>query len=113
MKFYYKIGDSYRIYDITTKQYKTVEELTHKKTANFYVFDGYNSDEGLKKDHHASTINHICKFNCPRLDEFEDIDPIEFNWIEKCYNGGLQILRSTEKQECFGYDFKACYLSIL
>ena len=136
MKFYYKIGDNYRIYDITTKKYETVEELTYKKTANFYVFDGYNSDEGLVKfarhfrdwaneintlikfDYtkcrdHASAINQIYKFNCPRLNEFEDIDMIEFNWIEKCNNGGLQILRSTEKQECFGYDFKACYLSIL
>eukprot|EP01038_Epipyxis_sp_PR26KG_P018496 gene18496-26099_t len=139
VKFYYQSGDNYnRLYDTTTNKYETVNSLTYKNTANFYIFDDYESnDNGLKlfarhfrdwadeintsikfdyskcKDHASAAIRQICVFNCPRLEEFEDIDAIEFSWIERCNNGGLQILLNKEKQQCYGYDFKACYLSIL
>jgi hypothetical protein len=137
VNFYYQSGDNYRVYDTTTNKYETVNSLTYKNTANFYIFNDYESnDNGLKlfarhfrdwseeinasikfdyskcKDH-ASAIRQICVYNCPRLEEFEDIDVKEFAWIERCNNGGLQILLNKEKQQCYGYDFKACYLSIL
>ena len=137
MKFYFELNDKYRVYDTETYTCYTIDELVYKNCANFYIFDGYETnDDGLKlfakhfkewseeinksikfdyskcKDH-ASAIKQICVFNCKRLEEFEKIDIIEFQWIEKCYNGGLQVLRSKEKQECYGYDFKACYLAIL
>eukprot|EP01038_Epipyxis_sp_PR26KG_P010128 gene10128-13624_t len=110
-----EVRDNYRVYDTTTNKYETVNSLTYKNTANFYIFNDYESnDNGLKlfarhfrdwtdeintsikfdyskcKDH-ASAMRQICVYNCPRLEEFEDIDAIELYWIERCNNGGLQI----------------------
>lgn len=128
-------GEVYRMYDTETKEFSTIERLPYDKQI-FYVFNGYTSDEGILKyivsftqwskeleevtkikymkfRNHTGAIQLIVKNICDTFDDFEDIDAIEASWIEKCQNGGLQQILKKGKLECFGYDFKAFYLSIL
>jgi hypothetical protein len=135
MIFNYKKNDDFRIYDTETKKFSTVSKVPNDKP-NYYVFDGYASDEGLVKfarhfrdwvseikegikfdylkykDHNGAK-HGLRKFYCSKISEFEDINMTEFHWIEKCYNAGLQVLLQQGTHECYGYDIKACYLSIM
>ena len=47
-----------------------------------------------------------------KYEHLEDIDNIEFEWIEACNNSGLQYCKKG-KHQCYGYDFKLTYPSIL
>lgn len=135
MKFYYKKGDQFRVYDCNTKEFETINRLPYD-CKTFYVFSDYGSDEGilqfindfkqwnnelkevtkidyLKYNSHQGAIPLIVKKLCKHFDKFDDTDVVEALWIEKCNNAGLQILKQEGKQECYGYDFKAFYLSIM
>ena len=46
------------------------------------------------------------------LDMFEDIDLKEMNWLNGCHNGGLTFVETGE-YDCFGYDYKMFYPTIL
>ncbi len=47
-----------------------------------------------------------------KYEDYDDIDDIEFEFIEACNNSGLQYCKKG-KHQCFGYDFKLTYPSIL
>jgi hypothetical protein len=137
MIFYYKKNDnSFRIYDTDKKQFETVDKLTFGKGNIYYVFKGYDSDEKIlefidkfhiwckelkestKIDYkrfksHIGAIPLIVKNLCKHFDEFEDIDQIESGWLEKCCKSYQHILTKKGISNCYGYDFKAFYLSIM
>eukprot|EP01040_Poterioochromonas_malhamensis_P006084 gene6084-6550_t len=134
-KYYYEQGEKYRIYCTETKEFETIERLPYDKQI-FYTFKGYESDEGILKyiedlkqwtkelkettkiDYlkfrtHSGAIPLIVKNLCKTFDDFDNIDMTEASWLEKCNNSGLQKLLKTHKGQCYGYDFKAFYLSVL
>jgi hypothetical protein len=135
MRFYYEKIDGYRIYDTETTKFTTVSKVPYDKNI-YYVFEGYASDEGVlrfindfgrwveeiksetkidyfKLKSHEVAIPMMCKFMCPRLNECEEIDVTEAQWMEKCNNSGIQLMLQKGKNECYGYDFKAFYLSMM
>ena len=84
--------------------------------------DEYNIDylKRYKPDSkYYNTIMSMCEqtFNrfCGKWDrQFDEIDKIEGEWIEKCYNAGIMNCKPTENHiQCYGYDFKSSYLNDL
>lgn len=135
MRVYYEKNDDYRMYDTENKELETIERLPYDKQI-FYCFDGYASDEGILKyiddlkqwsnelkeitkidymkfRNHEGAIPLIVKNLCKEFDNFDEPDITESLWMEKCNNAGLQTILKKGKRECFGYDFKAFYLSIM
>ena len=116
------------------------EKNEKTKTRNYEIFKGYNMDEeGLKqyandfmnwcdelknndifiidyiKDYtgHNMAVKGMFKKLCHgKYEHLEDIDPIEYQWIEKCNNSGLFYCK-TGIFDSHGYDFKNFYSSIL
>src|SRR5690554_1247257 len=138
MIFFYKIrNNTFRTYDTQTKEFETIDRPPYNATNHiYYVFDEYGSDEGILQfitdftkwvhelkeglginyftfKNHPGAIPLIVKKFCPHLDEFEDIDMLENSWIQKCNESSIQVLRKKGISGCFGYDFKAFYLSIM
>ena len=138
MRFYYELhSDKYRIYDDETDKFETVDRLQFDKNI-YYCFKGYDNDDKVRlfvkefkqwcqelKTVTKGKIDYL-KFNthrganylipqnyCPRLSEFGPIDLIESSWIEKCNTAGIQKLYQNGKHQCYGYDFKAFYLTLL
>lgn len=88
-----------------SKDFKTwVEELKDNDTFTFnYLECG---------SHESNIINMFKKLCHGKYEDFEDIDQIEYEWIEACNNAGL-IYCDKGKHQCYGYDYSAKYPSIL
>jgi len=57
-------------------------------------------------NHHIATVRQF-KILCKGLYEnIEDVDIIEYMWINRCHNGGLLYCKEGNYIKCFGYDFK-------
>jgi hypothetical protein len=138
---YFKQTDGLaRIYNPFTKEFKTIDLTTLYKTKKRYaLLTGYNTnDKGLVKfsedfrkwvdeiknndvfkfDYleratHESNIISIFKMLCHgKYEDFEEIDNIEYEWIQACNNAGLTYCKKG-KDQCYGYDYSAQYPSIL
>jgi hypothetical protein len=81
-----------------------VEELMNNNTFKIdYIKD--NSHKGV-------TINMFKRLCHGQYEKFEPIDATEYKWIEACNNGALYYCKAG-KTQCYGYDFKSQYPSIL
>lgn len=140
MIFYYDLSDNrFRTYNTKTKEFETVNRLPYKDEYVYYVFKDaiYGGDDGMLKfiedfdmwckelkectkiiDYkrfrcHQGAITLIVKKLCPHFDKFGEIDSIESKWLEKCSKSYLHTLTTKGIIDCYGYDFKAFYLSIM
>ncbi len=104
-------GDLKRYYDDI---YKASQELKTSKLINFdYLSEFKKKDGSVLYRSHTMNIETIFKMlTKPELYNHEEIDDLESSWIEKTYNGGLMYCKSGV-YDCFGYDFKMYYGSIL
>lgn len=141
--FFTKANNKARTYNPKKTEFKTVNyEDVYRYKRKYEMFDGYKTnDEGLikfatdfkkwcdeiktskvfkkepidylKYPSHQIAIVSMFKMLCSgKYEHFEDIDNIEFEWIEACNNSGL-IYCKKGKHQCYGYDFKLTYPSIL
>ena len=138
---YFKQTDgSMRTYNPHTKEFKTMpsNEL-YKLKKRYAMLTGYNANDDelvrfsrdfkhwveelkdndifkinyLERSTHESNIISIFKMLCHgKYEHFEDIDNIEYEWIEACNNAGLTYC-DKGKHQCYGYDYSAQYPSIL
>lgn len=119
----------------TTDLYTMTRSETRVKNRAYFLFKGYDAtDEGLLqfandfskwrneiqtdkifkfdykkyKNHSDATRQFLIMMCKKKLEEFDAIDNIEFKWIERCANNGLQSC-TLGKYDCYGYDGKAFY----
>jgi hypothetical protein len=139
--FYLISKTEVRTYNTETKKYVTMAtyELYKQKTY-FYMTQGFEpTDTGLLnyskqlliwgdelKNNNKFKIDYI-KFGSHRnavvrmfeklchdkIDMFEEIDDIEYRWLESSNNSGLRYCKPGIYEDCHGYDFKAFYPTIL
>ena len=139
--FYKMKGSKARTYNPNTTEYKTVDyyDIFKSYKKRYEMFNGYSTnDEGLIKfaidfeewvnqiktsevykfdyfkhgSHHLNIVELFKKMCHQKYEHFEDIDTIEFEFIEACNNAGLTYVEKG-KHQCYGYDFKLTYPSIL
>jgi len=138
---YFKQTDGMiRTYNHKSKEFDTIE-LTklYKIKKRYAMLTGYeaNDDELVRfskdfkqwveeiKDNdvfkfnyldcgsHETNIMNIFKKLCHgKYEHFDDIDGIEYQWIESCNNAGLTYC-DKGKHQCYGYDYSSQYPSIL
>lgn len=138
---YFKQTDGLaRTYKPLTKEFKTIDLTTlYKIKKRYALLTGYDADDKgllkfsedfrkwvdelknndvfkinyLERCTHESNIMSIFKMLCHgKYEHFEDIDNIEYEWIESCNNTSLTFCeKGTHK--CYGYDYSAQYPSIL
>jgi len=134
--------DGFTIYHSDTKKVTIEPSIPHTKYPRRYnLIKGYDADEnGLKA--YASDFEKFCLqmktrnyFSIDYQQYFSDYIAVEatfkrlatktnykshgqvtleeFQWMNKCHNGGLTYCKPGTYKECFGYDFKMCYPNIL
>ena len=82
-----------------------VDEIKHNDIFSF---------DYLKYSSHESVCVDMFKKLCHgKYEDMEDIDGLEFRWIEKCNNGGLIYHDKGRHEDCHGYDYKRQYPGIL
>lgn len=131
-----------RTYKPLTKEFKTIDLTTlYKIKKRYALLTGYDADDKglvkfsedfriwvnelnnndvyhfdyLERCTHESNI--ISRFKCLQheiytLASFEEIDNIEYEWIEACNNTSLTYCEKGTHQ-CYGYDYSLQYPSIL
>jgi len=127
-------------YNYTTKKFKTM--LMHdvyRLDRHYFLPIGYEpSKEGLKKfandffiavnklkdnevftfdylkyrSHESASIETFKKLCNGKYEDMDEIDSIEYEWIESNNNAGLNYC-SPGKYDCYGYDYSSQYPSIL
>jgi hypothetical protein len=84
---------------------------------NLYPEDNYNFLDVYKYNQISFFVDcFFLKYSKKKIEKLKltHIDYIESEWMNKCYNGGINYLKdSTLFTDCFGYDFKSFYPSIL
>ena len=129
-----------RTYNYTTKQFKTMMLYDVYKLPRYYFLPkGYEPcDQGLKtfsndffiavnkisdndifkfdylkyKSHESATVEMFKKLCHGKFENMDEIDCIEYEWIESCNNAGLSYCKPG-KYNCYGYDYSSQYPSIL
>lgn len=129
-----------RVYNSKTKEITTMNMSdVYKLKKRYAVIGDYEpTDEGLKiflKDfiswvseirnndifkfeylkhasHPAVAIDLFKRLCHEKYEDMEDIDQIEYKWIESCNNAGLQYCKPGT-HECYGYDYSSQFPSIL
>ena len=118
MIFYFEIGNNeVRTYNNDTNTFADMTEIDMYKTKrHYFLLKPYEAtDESLKqfsldflnwveelkhndifkfdyckyKSHESATIEIFKKLCHGKFEDIEDIDDIEYNWIESCNNSGL------------------------
>lgn len=107
---------------------KNREELLNFKDINFDILQGINGSsrnlnilpkkffEYLLVKRMNKNINGICRYieePYKYTEKLEDITLDEYNLFENCYNGGMLYLKKPGIYNCYGYDYKNCYGSVL
>lgn len=93
---------------VATEELKTSKHITFDYIKPFVKVDGT-----IITRNHFKNIETI--FKMISKGKYEHHEPIiykEYLWMEKCNNGALQYMKPG-KYDCFGYDFKNYYASIL
>lgn len=131
-----------RTYNVRTYECNTIDYTDVFKYKKYYtMFQGYEtSDDGLMKfsidfqswvrelktnkifkydylaykSHGTAIIGLFTKLCYEKLQDLEldDINDVEFEWIEACNNASLTYCKKG-KHQCHGYDYKLTYPSIL
>ena len=109
-KRHYFLLKPYEATDESLKQFALdflnwVEELKHN--------DIFKFDYCKYKSHESATIEMFKKLCHGKFEDIEDIDDVEYNWIESCNNSGLLFCKPGEYNDCHGYDFSSFYPTIL
>ena len=139
--FYFETGNGKaKTFNYKKNEFKTMFMTdVYKLKKRYFMFSGYNSTEdGLIKfakdffvwvdeiknndifsfdylkyvSHESACIDIFKKLCHGKYEDMEDIDAVEFEWIEKCNNAGLTYCNQG-KYDCYGYDFSAQYPTIL
>jgi hypothetical protein len=107
---------------------KNREELLHYKDMKFDILQGNNGSirnlnllpkkffEYLLVKRVYKNINGVSRYieeSYKYTEKLEDITFDEYNCFEECYNGGLLYLKEPGIYNCYGYDYKNCYGSVL
>eukprot|EP01038_Epipyxis_sp_PR26KG_P017274 gene17274-23822_t len=127
INFYYEmVNEEARVFNHTKNKFKTMKMTdVYKLKKRFFVFKGYEcSDEGLKQ--YASDFftwtNEIRndekttkkdKLLYTNFWKHQDIDCVEYKWIESCENSGLTYCEPGTYDNCNGYDFSLQFPAIL
>lgn len=138
---YYKQTDGkVRTYNVMTKEFKSIHYIDLFKIKKRYaMLTGYEANDKdmirfakdfrdwveeikdndiftfdyLKYSSHESVCVDMFKKLCHgNYEDMEDIDQIEFEWIESCNNASLTYCNKGTHQ-CYGYDYSSKYPSIL
>ena len=64
------------------------------------------------RSHESASVEMFKKLAHGKYELMDDIDSIEYEWIEACNNSGLNYC-SAGKFNCYGYDYSSQYPSIL
>jgi len=141
MYFYYELSNGKaRTYNCETKKFKTMNTSdVYKQKKHFSLLKGCEaSDEGLKqfvkdfmiwireiRDNEVFKFDYlkyksheqVCKGLFKKLchgkyEDMDDIDDIEYKFMEACNNSGLRYCKAG-KYDCHGYDFTSQYPAIL
>jgi hypothetical protein len=114
---------SYKIYKhrfTLSKRYPETEEGIRQYLADFTVWckemrarKMFHIDyKGFSCDNTAVLLTFMNNCNKNILNMFDDIDLKEMMWINACHNGGLTFVENGT-YDCYGYDFKMFYPTIL
>ena len=127
-------------YNYTTKKFKTMLMYdVYKLDRHYFLPIGYEpTKEGLKKfandffiavkklkdndifefdylkyrSHESASVEMFKKLCHGKFELMDEIDSIEYEWIESCNNAGLNYC-SPGKYDCYGYDYSSQYPAIL
>jgi hypothetical protein len=139
--FYYNLSDgNVNTYNYTTKKFKEIAysevlklkrhyslpigmEKTNEVLKQFaddffpWIEELKNNDifsiDYLKYKSHDTACIQLFKQLCNgKYEDIEEIDPIEYEFIESCNNFGL-LYCEQGKYDCYGYDFSSQYPSIM
>jgi hypothetical protein len=139
--FYYELSDgTVKAFNYTTnKFYNMSMSNLYKQKTHYHMFMDYDqSRQGLKlfakeffewvkdlksnkifrfnylkyKSHEMASTEMFKKLCHGKFENMEDIDSIEFEFIEACNNAGLRYCKEGKFQS-YGYDYKSQYPSIL
>ena len=64
------------------------------------------------RSHESASVEMFKKLAHGKFESMDDIDSIEYEWIEACNNSGLNYC-APGKYDCHGYDYSSQYPSIL
>lgn len=92
------------LYEFTTDFAKWVDKL---KNNDIFKFDYLKY-----KSHESACVETFKKLCNGKFEEMEDIDSVEYEWIESCNNASLRYCKQG-KYDSYGYDFSSQYPSIL
>jgi hypothetical protein len=139
--FYYELSKNQAVtYNYTTSKFKTMLMYdVYKLDRHYFLPIGYKaSKKGLKqfandfniavnklktndtfkfdytkyRSHESASIEMFKKLAHGKFESMDDIDSIEYEWIEACNNAGLNYC-APGKYDCYGYDYSSQYPSIL
>jgi hypothetical protein len=127
-------------YNYTTSEFKTMLIYdVYQLPRHFFLPLGYEpSKEGLKKfandfftavnklkdnpifkfdytkyrSHESASVEMFKKLCHGKYEDMDDIDSIEYEWIEACDNSGLNYC-APGKYNCYGYDYSSQFPAIL
>jgi hypothetical protein len=141
INFYFELSNNKtRVYNYSTNKYTTMTQIDmYKLKKRFSLLVGYEAtDDGLKEfaveffvwiatlkknkifefdylkysSHEQVCIGIFKKLCSGKYEDMEDIDEIEYEFIEACNNAGLRYCEAG-KYQCYGYDYSSKYPSIL
>lgn len=78
-----------------------VDELKNNPYLKIHFKKYYNN--------YTATENTFKRLAKGKFENFEDVDGIENEWMNRCHNGALVYLKSKGTYQCYGYDFKGYY----
>jgi hypothetical protein len=133
--------DKFRVYDSVTKTISDMDKLPSPKTgySHFHVLKPYNStDKGIIQfaldfqqwvselksskvlkvyydkyyNHDDAVTNTFKRLAKDLYEHHEQIDPVEKNWMDSCFNAGIIYCKPGEYYS-YGYDFSLFYPSML
>jgi len=99
-------------YEATDKSLKQFADDFETWVSQLKNNDLFKFDYVKYKSHEQACVEMFKKLCHGLYDDMEDIDKIEYSFIEACNNSGLRYCKAG-KYNCYGYDFSSQFPSIL
>jgi hypothetical protein len=99
--------------------YDPIEEGLKKFAKDFFIAvnllkdnDVFKFDYLKYRSHESASVEMFKKLCHGKFEDMDEIDSIEYQWIESCNNSALRFCKAG-KYDCYGYDYSSQYPAIL